>query len=130
MITKSSSAKSVGIWAAWHQRSSWAQPPGTGTVFRLSCCFPVQFCKNHDFSRQTPWFLSILAVFAISLRVRHALSRGAASFTVFLHFLLTRTWPKSCLSATSVLNEFFKMMSNFRRSQDAVTICPSLGFTI
>ena len=74
MITKSSSAKSVGIWTAWHQRSSWAQPrarvqsSGCHAVFRFSSA-------KTTFRRQTPWFLSILVVFAVSLRVRHALSR-------------------------------------------------------
>ena len=60
--------------------------------------------RHHDFSGQTPWFLSILAVCSVLLRVRHALFREAASFTVFLHFLLTGTWLKSCLGATSVKN--------------------------
>ena len=37
-ILKSSSAKLMGIRAAWHQRSSWAQPSGTGTaIFKPSC---------------------------------------------------------------------------------------------
>ena len=124
MIMKSSSAKSVGIWAAWHQRSSLAQPPGTGTVFRLSYCFPVQFCKNHDLSNQTPWFLSFLAVFfSVFLRVRHALSRGGF-FSVFLHFLLTGTWPKSCLGVLNV--SFERIFQNdvkisLSKFQDAVT---------
>ena len=65
--------------------------------------------QNPDVSRQTPWFLLILAGFSVCVRVRHALFRGAASFIAFLHFLLTGTWPKSCLGAMSVLNETFKM---------------------
>ena len=109
MITKSSSAKLVGVWAAWHQRLSWAQPPGTDTVFRLSCCCLVQSCKIYESSRETPWILLISAVFFVFLRARHVLSRGAASLTVFSHFLLTGTWPKSCLGATSVLNKFYKI---------------------
>ena len=41
-ITNSSSAKLVGVWAAWHQRSSWAQSrarvqsSGCHAVFRFS----------------------------------------------------------------------------------------------
>ena len=31
MITETSSAKTVNNGAAWHQRSSWAQPLGTST---------------------------------------------------------------------------------------------------
>ena len=68
--------------------------------------------RNSDFSRQTPWFL-ILDVFSVLVRARHALFRGAASFTVFLNFLLTGTWPKSSLGATSVLNEIFKFCRKF-----------------
>ena len=49
--------------------------------------------------------LSILAIVS--------LFRGAASFTVFPYFLLTGTSPKSCLGATSDLNEYFKKRQNF-----------------
>ena len=59
MITMSSSARLVDFWAAWHQRSICTQPPGTGTVFRQLCCFPVQCCKNNEFSRQTNSLVSV-----------------------------------------------------------------------
>ena len=48
------------------------------------------------------------AGFTVDSRTRLALFRGAASFTVFQHFLLRGTSLKPCLRATSVLNELFK----------------------
>ena len=87
--------------------------PGHGYSLQAVMLFFGSVLQNHDLSRQTSWFLSILAVFFVFARVRHALSRGAASFTVFLHFLLTGTGPKSCLGATSVLNEIFKVCQKF-----------------
>ena len=81
--------------------------------------------RNPDFSRQTPGFLLNLVVF-LSSSAFVTLFHRAASSTVFLHFLLTDTWPESCLGATSLLNEIFKIVSEFRWSQDAVTPPPRL----
>ena len=72
--------------------------------------------QNQNFSRQKPWIQPICFLLDI-LRACHtffarSLSRGASLF-VSLCFLLTGTWPKSCLGATSVLNEVFKMCQNF-----------------
>ena len=67
-------------WAAWHQRSSWAQTPGTGTVFRLSCCFSGQHWKTLISADKHLCFLSNLAVFSVFVRVCDALFCGAASF--------------------------------------------------
>ena len=39
-------AEWVGFQSAWPQRSSWAQPPGTGTAIRPSCCFLDHFRKT------------------------------------------------------------------------------------
>ena len=47
----------------------------------------------------------------VTLFCSRSLSRGA-SLSVSLRFLLTGILPKSCSSATSVLNEFFKMSQN------------------
>ena len=108
MITKTSSAKLLGVWAAWHQRSSWAHPrariqsSGCHAVLRFS---PAKTMISADNTVD----LLILVVFLVFLRARHVLSCGAASLSVFVHFLLTGTWPKSCLGATSVLNEFFRI---------------------
>ena len=48
----------------------------------------------------------------VTLFCSHSLSRGA-SLSVSLRFLLTGTLPKSCSSATSVLNDFFNISQNF-----------------
>ena len=61
-----------------------------------------------DFCGQTPWFWLAFVCFTVNTRDRFALFRGAASFFVIQHFLLTGTSIKSCLGATSVLNDFFK----------------------
>ena len=122
---KSSSAKLVGVWAAWHQRSSWARPPGTGTaIFKLSCYIPGQSCKtmisagkHRGFSLFAVFFLPFTCLsrffHSLSLSLSLSLSRGA-SLSVSLCFLLTGTWPKSCLGATSVLNEFFQNFVDHR----------------
>ena len=66
-------------------------------MITMSCC--VQHCKSMAFCGPTPWFLLVFVCFTL---FEHA------SFTVFQHILLTGTSLKSCLGATSDLNEFFK----------------------
>ena len=109
---KSRSAKIMGVRAAWHQRSSWAQPSVSGDhqAVMLSSGLILQ---NHDFSRQSPWIqpvrcrlVSFCACHALFVL---ALSRGA-SLSISFYFLLP---AKPCSSATSVLNEFFNISQNF-----------------
>ena len=83
--------------------------PGHGYSPEAVMMFLGSALQNKDFCEQTPCFLFALAGFTVYTRDRLNLFRGASSFTVFQHFLLTGTSPKSCLGATSVLNdEFFK----------------------
>ena len=93
----------------------WAriQSSGCYAVFRFSSA-------KQKFQQTNTWFLSILAVFS-DLPFTHSsrsLSRGGFIYRLFtLHFLLTGTCLISCLGATSVLNEFFKVMPKVRWPQ-------------
>ena len=64
--------------------------------------------QNLDLCVESPWFLFAFADFSVYTRICLALFREAAFLTVFQHFLLTDSSPKSCLGATSVSNKFFE----------------------
>ena len=109
-------AKWVGTSVAWHQRSSWAQPPGTGTAIKPSCCFPDQSGKTVIQQANTVDIGTFAVFLTNSCLVTRSFSlsfRAGTVLAISLCFLLTGTLPKPCSSATSVLNEFFKICQNF-----------------
>ena len=87
--------------------------PGHGYSPQTVIMFLCSALQNLDFYGQIPWFLFALAGFTVYTCDRLALFRRAAFFAVFQHFLRTGTSPKSCLGATSVLNEFLKNYVKF-----------------
>ena len=103
---KSSSAKLIGVRAAWHQRTSWAQPPGTGTAISAKACQP---CKSmisagkHHVSSLSFWLFSCLSRFFVL-----ALSCGA----LLCLFLYNFCWQVLCQNHVRV-NEFLNMSQNF-----------------
>ena len=112
-VTKSSLAKWVSFWAAWRQRSSWAQPPGTDTAITPSCCFSCRSCRVGS-NGQTPWILTHgLSVFT-NLNQFSFVLRFAGHFFFCLPMISAdRYFAKTCSSATSVLNDNFKNFPNF-----------------
>ena len=102
------SDESCGYWGGMAPVLELGTTPGHRYSRQAVMMFVGSALQNLNFCGQTPWFLFALASFTVYTCVRLALFRRAASLTVFQHFLLTCTSPKSCLIATSVLNEFFK----------------------
>ena len=97
----------MDIGAAWHQRSSWAR------VHSLSCHRKPGF-STVEFCGQIPWIWHVLAGFTVNAICCLALSLSQGGFfDRFSNLLLTGTSPKSCLGATSDLDEFFKTCQIF-----------------
>ena len=102
------SGESCGYWGGMAPALELGTPPWYGYSPQAVMIFLGSALQNLDFCGQTPCFLLAFASFTVYTCDRLALFLGAASFTVFQHFLLTGTSPKSCLGAKSVLNELFK----------------------
>ena len=82
--------------------------PGHGYSPEAVMMFLGSALQNKDFCEQTPCFLFALAGFTVYTRDRLALFRGASSFTVFQHFLLTGTSLLQTIALTANRLELYR----------------------
>ena len=89
-------------WSSWHQRSSWAQPLGTGRLFKLSSELWVRHRKIQD-SAGKHCGLARLGSFLYCLLSRSSRSLARGGFLDRLSaFFWTGTLPNHCQIRTKL----------------------------
>ena len=113
-VLKSSLASWVGFWMAWHQRSSWAQPRAWISKSHRHAVLWINSGGHREFQRLCCQVSTIRDTTRALTRSLLFLPRGALLLPSLYDFFAGRYFVKPCSSATSLLNEFFKIFQKFR----------------